>query len=385
MSDPTASAADGVLLPVDVYRRALTVGRRAAGVSGPNPPVGCVIVREGRVIAEGATRPVGHEHAEVVAIEAAGDAARGATAVVTLEPCAHHGRTPPCVDALIAAGVREVHVLLRDPDPAAGGGIARLRAAGIAVVDVAAQRPELAAEAAHDLRGFLVRVRSGRPHVTLKIAQDVDGGTIPPAGGYLTGEHARRRVHLLRAESDAVLVGGGTVRADDPQLDVRMIVSDRTPRAVVISSTGDVPADARIARAGSIVLVGPRADEARCAALRSVDVTVERIGASRDDRGIDLGDALQRLLEHRVLTVLAEPGPVLASALLAEGLVDAVELHVARGASAASVRPCLDALAALLDADAAEREVTADGDLILRADATRLVRAEERPALEEVA
>jgi diaminohydroxyphosphoribosylaminopyrimidine deaminase / 5-amino-6-(5-phosphoribosylamino)uracil reductase len=385
VSDPTARAADGVLLPVDVYRRALTVGRRAAGVSGPNPPVGCVLVREGLVIAEGATRPVGQEHAEVVALDAAGDAAHGATAVVTLEPCAHHGRTPPCVDALIAAGVREVHVLLRDPDPAAGGGIARLLAAGIAVVDVAAQLPELAAAAAHDLRGFLVRVRSGRPHVTLKIAQDVDGGTVPPAGGYLTGEDARRRVHLLRAESDAVLVGGGTVRADDPQLDVRIVASDRSPRAVVISATADVSPDARVARSGSIVLVGPRADDTRCAALRAADVTVERVGTSRDERGVDLGDALRRLLDHRVLTVLAEPGPVLASALLAEGLVDVVELHVARGAKVASVRPCLDALAGMLDADAAEREVTADGDLILRADATRLVRAQERPALEEVA
>jgi diaminohydroxyphosphoribosylaminopyrimidine deaminase / 5-amino-6-(5-phosphoribosylamino)uracil reductase len=385
VSDPTASAPDGVLLPVDVYRRALAVGRRAAGVSGPNPPVGCVIVRDGEVIAEGATGAVGHDHAEAVALARAGHAADGATAVVTLEPCAHHGRTPPCVDALVGADVGEVHVLLRDPDPAAAGGIGRLQEAGITVVDVGAHRPDLAEQAAYDLRGFLARVRSGRPHVTLKIAQDVEGGTVSPMARYLTGEHARRRVHRMRADADAVLVGGATVRADDPRLDVRHVASDRTPRPVVVSASCDIPSQANVARSGGIVLVGPDADAGRCEALRAVGTVVEHVGAAGDGWGVDLSAALRRLLDHRVLTVLAEPGPVLASALLAQGLVDVVELHVAQGATAAGVRPCLDALARLLDDDAAAREVTEDGDLILRSEAARILPAATRVALEEVA
>jgi diaminohydroxyphosphoribosylaminopyrimidine deaminase/5-amino-6-(5-phosphoribosylamino)uracil reductase len=391
VSDPTASTEGGHLLPEDLYRRALAVGRRAIGVSGPNPPVGCLVVRDGEVLAEGVTQQVGGDHAEVVALAAAGEGASGSTAVVTLEPCAHHGRTPPCVDALVRAGVREVHVLLRDPDPAASGGIAALAAAGITVVDVGARRPDLAAEASHDLRGFLARVRSGRPHVTLKLAQDVDGGTVAPTGGYLTGEGARRHVHRLRAESDVVLVGGATVRADDPQLDVRLVESARQPRPVVITTTGNVPARARVARAGAIVIVGPDADEARCEELRASGVVIERVEAATDAAGVDLATALHRLLDHRVLTVLAEPGVRLASELLAHGLVDVIELHVARGATTESVRPCLPRLAALIHE--AVRHVTDDGDLVFRAAVQAAARDEDRaenPAtavvtLEEVA
>ena len=360
------------LLPEEVYRHALTLGRRAAGISGPNPPVGCVIVRDGRVIAAGATGPVGEAHAEVAALRAAGGAAAGATAVVTLEPCAHHGRTPPCTDALLDAGVRAVHVLLRDPDPAAAGGLARLVAAGLDVLDVGALRPDLRALAAEDLRGFLTRVRYGRPHLTLKLAQTVDGATVPQPGGYLTGPAARAHVHRVRADVDAVLVGGCTVRIDDPRLDVRDAAvpegATGRPRPVLVSATGDVPVTARAVRDGTLVVVGPDADPARLAGLESRGATIVRIpGAS--DGGLAPEAFVRSLLDHRILTVLAEPGPRLAHALLDADVVDVVEVHVAGGAAVdpGRIRPASDLLRDVVRA-VPEVEVsrTDDGDLLLR-------------------
>jgi len=359
-------------LPPEVYRRALRVGRGAAGRSGPNPPVGCVILHDGLVLAEGATAPAGGAHAEVVALEAAGARAEGAVLVVTLEPCAHHGRTPPCTEAIVRAGVREVHVLHRDPDPVATGGIARLRAAGIAVLEVEGALPEVAAEAAHDLRGFLARVRHDRPHVHLKLAQDVAGRTTPVGVRYLTGAAARRRVHAIRADVDAVLVGGGTVRADDPQLDVRDVVSDVQPRAVVLSTTADVPVDAAVVRPGTIVICADAAPADRDAALDAHGAEVVRVPGTTG--GLDVAAALHALLEHRVLTVLAEPGPRLAEVLLADDLVDVIELHVAGGAEVPveRIRPACPGLAPLLaGGHAVERSVTEDGDLLLRADVVR--------------
>lgn len=374
-----------------VYRRALEVGRLAAGVSGPNPPVGCLIVRDGRIVGEGATRAVGSEHAEVVALAEAGERAVGATAVVTLEPCAHTGRTGPCADALVAAGVTEVHVLLRDPDPAAAGGVARLRDAGIGVLDVGELRPDLHDHAAHDLRGFLTRVRSSRPHVILKLAQDPSGATAPPPGGYLTGLEARRRVHRLRADVDAVLVGGATLRTDDPRLDVRHVPVARQPRAVVLSGSGTVPAAARAVRPGTIVVVAPDvlatvSEELAPAGVRVLAAPLTGPGPDR----LDVAAALGALLDERVLTVLAEPGPRLAAALLAAGAVDVIELHVAGGARAdVPMRPALPGLAGMVgrsgtgpraDRDTAtataldgdvEATTTADGDLLLRVSVAR--------------
>lgn len=380
MAHPTGPTGDGALLDEDVYLRALEVGRSAAGIAGPNPPVGCLIVRDGRIVGEGATRPVGQAHAEVVALEAAGELASGATAVVTLEPCAHHGRTPPCTDALIEADLASVHVLLRDPDPLAAGGLEQLAAAGVATVDVGALHAGLARTAAHDLRGFLARVRSGRPHVTLKLAQDVTGSMVPPSGGYLTGEHARRRVHQLRAASDAVLVGGGTVRADDPQLDVRLIAAasashaSRAPRPVVVSASGAIPFDARMLRAGAIALLGERTGPAIIAALTERGATVVTMPHTQEGE-LDVRAALAALLEQRVLTVLAEPGPRLAATMLDAGVVDVIELHVAGASGADEVRPALPQLqglvAGLADVDGTsgvERSVTEDGDVVLRLD-----------------
>ena len=368
MTDQVARSGQVPLLPGSLYGRALEVGRAAAGVSGPNPPVGCLIVRDGTVLGEGATEAVGGRHAEVVALEAAGEDARGSVAIVTLEPCAHHGRTPPCTDALIAAGVTEVHVLLRDPDPVAAGGLDALERAGLVTVDVGSVRPDLGSMAAHDLRGFLTRVTCGRPHVTLKLAQSPDGGTVPGAERYLTGEAARRRVHELRAASDAVLVGGATVRTDDPLLDVRHVPTERQPRPVILSTAGDVPVASRAVRPGAVVVHGPAVPatslhELDAAAVRLVGVPLDPHGY-----GLDLPYALAALLAERVLTVLAEPGLNLAGALLDADLVDTVELHVAGGGSARGIHPALPALAHLVTGSDVERTVTSDGDLVLRAD-----------------
>jgi diaminohydroxyphosphoribosylaminopyrimidine deaminase/5-amino-6-(5-phosphoribosylamino)uracil reductase len=367
------------LLPEDVYRRAISVGRSAAGRSGPNPPVGCVIVQDGAVVAEGATEPAGGAHAEVVALAAAGGGARGATAVVTLEPCAHHGRTGPCTDALLRSGVTEVHVLVRDPDPQAGGGIERLRAAGIAVVEVAPHLPSLAALAAHDLRGFLTRVRHGRPHVTLKLAQTPEGRTDPGSERYLTGARAREQVHLRRADVDAVLVGSATVRADDPVLDVRGVPHVRMPRPVVLATTGDIGSDARVVGRGALVLVGSSAPGQRCEELERAGATVVRVAEVEGHgvRGLDIHAALAVLLEHRILTVLAEPGPRLAGTLLAAHVVDDVELHIAGAAGhAEGVVAALPHLQPLIDGwrvhDADVSVEVHDEDVLLRAPAARL-------------
>jgi len=349
------STAAGTLLSEDVYRHALALGRTAAGVSGPNPPVGCVIVVDGTIVGEGATAAVGGPHAEVVALGSAGERSAGAIAVVTLEPCAHHGRTGPCSDALQAAGVTEVHVLLRDPDPQAAGGLERLQAAGVTVVDVGTLLPHLAERAAHDLRGFLARVRYGRPHLTLKLAQTGDGRTAAGTSGYLTGLAARTRVHELRADVDAVLVGSATVRADDPQLDVRHVGEAdgrtvRQPRPVVLATRADVDPSARVVRRGALVLVGEDATPASVAGLAERGATVVRVASVPQGDGLDLDAALAALLDHRILTVLAEPGPVLADALLSEGLVDVVELHIAGGVGRGSAVPALARLAPLIDA-----------------------------------
>lgn len=369
MSDDPARRSGRALrpLPEAVYARALEVGRTAAGRSGPNPPVGCVIVRDGSIVAEGATRAVGGAHAEVVALQVAGADARGATAVVTLEPCAHHGRTPPCADALIAAGVAAVHVLHPDPDPVAGGGSDRLRTAGIEVLDVPAVMPTVAARAAHDLRGFLARVANGRPHVHLKLAQDVDGRTVPSHGRYLTGTVARHRVHALRAEVDAVLVGGATVRHDDPRLDVRTLSTTGQPRPVILSAKGDLPQDAVVLRPGAVVVAGSDIPAPRADMLRSRGADVLTVPNAADGM-LELEAALAALLELRILTVLAEPGPRLAGALLRQGLVDTLEVHVAGGATTGveAVRPALPELAALLGAPTgAEQRSTPDGDLLV--------------------
>ena len=224
--------------------RALGLGASVRCLTPPNPWVGCVLVSTDGQAFEGATEAVGGRHAEAVALDKAGAAARGATAYVTLEPCSHQGRTPPCADALIAAGVARVVVAVEDPDHhVAGRGIERLRAAGI-VVDPPDEVDRASAEAL--LEPYLVQRRTGRPYVILKLAASLDGRTAAPDGTsqWITGEAARRDAHRLRAESDAIIVGAGTVRADDPSLTVRLIeVPADNPTRIVL---GSIPQGAKV-------------------------------------------------------------------------------------------------------------------------------------------
>lgn len=221
--------------------RAIDVAATARTRTSPNPWVGAVVIgSDGCVVGTGATQPPGGAHAEVLALREAGDAAAGATLVVTLEPCAHHGRTPPCVDAIVAAGVARVVIGVEDPDPhVAGRGVAALRAAGLQV-DVGVMRSQVAAQ----LEPYLHHRRTGRPFVVCKLAATLDGGIAATDGSskWITGEVARTDVHCVRAESDAIIVGAGTIRADDPSLTVRH-VEGRDPLRVVL---GRAPADARV-------------------------------------------------------------------------------------------------------------------------------------------
>jgi diaminohydroxyphosphoribosylaminopyrimidine deaminase / 5-amino-6-(5-phosphoribosylamino)uracil reductase len=313
--------------------RAVAVAERARHVSSPNPPVGCVLVRDAEVVGEAATSAVGGPHAEVNALAKAGERARGATAYVTLEPCGHHGRTPPCASALRDAGVRRVVYGIDDPHLEAAGGARALRDAGVEV-----EGGVLGDWIACQLEGFLTAVTAGRPHMTLKLAHTVDGRLVAEDGqrsagrgrpAWVTGEAARTAVHVWRAAVDAVLVGSGTVLADDPRLDVRHVPPrGAQPRAVVLDTRLRTPVSANIARPGTVVLTGPDPDPGRAAALRDAGVDVQRVGLGRDGR-IDLGPALGRLVELGITSVLAEPGATLAAAFVGAGVVDRLVSHVA--------------------------------------------------------
>src|SRR3954467_2968628 len=246
--------------------RALTLAERGLYTATPNPRVGCVIVRDGNVIGEGWHERAGGPHAEVVALQAAASGARGATAYVTLEPCHHHGRTPPCDEALLAAGVDRVVVAMQDPDPrTAGQGIARLKQAG---VPVTTGIKEDAARALN--RGFVSRVTRGRPWTRLKIAPSLDGKTALLNGKsqWITGEAARKDGHHWRARACAVLTGIGTVRDDDPQLTVRAVKTPRQPLRIVIDSRLELPLTARLLEGGGVLIACAAMDEAKAAQLK---------------------------------------------------------------------------------------------------------------------
>jgi diaminohydroxyphosphoribosylaminopyrimidine deaminase/5-amino-6-(5-phosphoribosylamino)uracil reductase len=318
--------------------RALALAGTVRGTSSPNPAVGCVLTRDGTLVGEGATAPVGGPHAEVVALAAAGAAARGATAHVTLEPCAHHGRTPPCTDALLAAGVARVVVAHPDPHPVAAGGAAVLRDAGVEVVGPLPAGDPLREAVAVHLEGFLAVVARGRPHVTLKLAQTLDGSLQVPGRRWVTGPVARAAVHRWRAAVDAVLVGSGTVLADDPRLDVRDVPSHHQPRPVVLDARLRTPVGAAVVRPGAVVVTAPGADPARADALRAAGASVTEV-APASGGGVDLPAALTALTGEGITSVLAEPGTTLATALVEAGVVDRLVLHVAPDAPGAADTP----------------------------------------------
>jgi len=307
---------------------ALALGRRGLGNAWPNPAVGAVIVGgedSSLVVGRGWTQPGGRPHAETEAIGRAGAAAKGATLYVTLEPCSHHGKTPPCVEAIVAAGITRVVSALEDPNPeVAGKGHARLRAQGIEVeVGVAAT------EAARAHAGHIRRVRSGRPHVTLKLAISADGKVALPGRKpvAITGSAGRDQVHLMRAESDAVLVGIGTVLSDDPQLTCRLPgMSARSPVRVVLDTHLRLPPMSTLAKTASTVptwvITAASSDAAR--ALESMGVKV----LTAEVRGVrlDLASALRLLGDQGITRLMVEAGPILAAALLADDLVDAAVL-----------------------------------------------------------
>jgi diaminohydroxyphosphoribosylaminopyrimidine deaminase / 5-amino-6-(5-phosphoribosylamino)uracil reductase len=304
-------------------RAALALARRRQGVTWPNPPVGCIIVREGRVVGRAATSPGGRPHAETGALAMAGGRARGASAYVTLEPCCHHGGTPPCVDALVEAGVARVVAAVRDPDARVNGqGMVRLRAAGIAV-----EEGVLAAEAEAVAEGFFTRVRRGRPAVTLKLASTLDG-RIATGGGqsrWITGAAARHAAHALRGRHDAVLVGIGTVLADDPELACRISGFRSLPLVRVVADSGlRIPLTARlVATAREIptwILHRAGIDAVRLQALAGLGVRLVALPGS--EAGVDLRAGLAALGEAGLTTVLAEGGARLAAGLLGADLVD---------------------------------------------------------------
>jgi diaminohydroxyphosphoribosylaminopyrimidine deaminase / 5-amino-6-(5-phosphoribosylamino)uracil reductase len=281
-------------------RKALDLAERGRGTTAPNPIVGAVVVRDGEVVGEGWHERAGGPHAEVVALGAAGERARGATLYVTLEPCAHQGRTPPCVDAVLEAGVARVVAVVSDPNPETNGrGFQRLRSAGL---EVAQPGGELELRARMQNEAYRVWIAERRPFVVYKAATTLDGRVTVPGSRWVTGEEARRRVHALRAEVDAVGVGMGTVRADDPQLTARGVGAVRQPRRLAFGR-GPLPP-----------------------------------GSELELRSGPLGEELERLADQGVQSLLLEGGPTLATSFLAAGFVDKLLLFVAPTLSGAGPR-----------------------------------------------
>lgn len=343
-------------------RAALALAERGLGATWPNPSVGCVIVRDGRVVGRGRTGLRGRPHAETEALAMAGDAARGAIVYVTLEPCSHHGHTPPCADALVAAGVAMVVVAAGDPDPRVNGaGLARLRAGGVEVVSGV-----LAAEASETLAGFFARVTQNRPLVTLKLAATLDGriATRTGASRWITGPAARRAVHALRGRHDAVMVGAGTAMTDDPDLACRLPGFAHRPTVRIV-------ADSRLGLKHSARLVTTAHEHptwvlyhtdsvsdavsatdavpgdilpSRAQRLAEADVRCVPVPAHQSEPGLDLPAALRALATRGLTRVLVEGGARLASALLRADLVDRLVWFSAPGMIGGDGLPAIQGL-----------------------------------------
>ncbi len=306
---------------------ALALARRGLGRTSPNPTVGAIVVCTGRspeIVGRGWTQPGGRPHAETVALDAAGDRARGATLYVTLEPCSHHGRTPPCTDAIIAAGVSRVVCAIGDPDPRVEGrGIKRLEDTGVRVTENCRR-----AEADQINRGHFLRVTEQRPFVQLKLAVGSDGLLAPGTGHpvWVTGEAARAKGHLLRARADVILVGSGTVTADDPDLTCRLPgMKNRSPVRVVLDSNAHTPLNARLFESLDVapvwIVCTPAAPSERRKALQERGAHVI-VADPNESGGIDLTGLLRQLADAEITRVLVEGGPHVARSFWDEGLVD---------------------------------------------------------------
>jgi len=353
----------GNVIPEDDARwmnAALALGRRGLGRAAPNPSVGALVVADGRVVGRGVTHPGGRPHAERLALAEAGAAAAGATLYVTLEPCSHHGVTPPCAEAIVEARVARVVSALEDPDPrVAGRGHALLQHAGIETV------VGIGAHAAHrDHLGHIQRVRLGRPMVTLKIARTADGyaaGDAYDARLAITGEIANTRVQVLRSMHDAFMVGAGTALTDDPLLTVRLPGAPMKPLRVVLDSGLRLEPSSRLSATAkdwpTLALTGQSAPEHREATLRARGVDVLRVsdvGAGR----LDLKAALAALAERGVTRVFSEGGPQLGSSLIREDLVDEVLLFTAPKPLGRPGLPALDPAAMRALGDSARFSIT---------------------------
>jgi diaminohydroxyphosphoribosylaminopyrimidine deaminase / 5-amino-6-(5-phosphoribosylamino)uracil reductase len=346
---PTDPASCTMYSPFDtrMMARALQVARRGQYSAMPNPHVGCVLVRDGHVIGEGFTRPVGGNHAEIEALLAAGDAA-GATAYVTLEPCSHHGKTGPCADALVRAGVAHVVVALLDPNPlVAGQGVDKLRAAGITVACGL-----LEAEARRIIPGFIARMTRGRGRVRAKLAMSLDGRTAMADGAsqWISGAAARRDVQRLRAMSCAIVTGVNTVLADDCALTVRSgelassrnaaaLADGRQPLRVVLDSRLRTPAGAQVLKGDAPTLFCHDAAVAVPVAIASS--TAQRLALPRGEHGLDLAALMNHLAAQQCNEILVESGPRLAGALLQSGLLDELIVYMAPALLGDRARPLL--------------------------------------------
>jgi diaminohydroxyphosphoribosylaminopyrimidine deaminase / 5-amino-6-(5-phosphoribosylamino)uracil reductase len=328
----------------DHMAHALRLAARGLGNVWPNPAVGCVIVKDGLIVGRGWTQPGGRSHAEVRALDQAGPSAQGATAYVTLEPCAHHGQTPPCAEALIAAGIARVVTALTDPDPRVSGkGHVLLRAAGIAVTEGV-----LSAEATHLNAGFLKCVTKGLPFVTLKLAASLDGRIATASGEsrWITGPEARRKVHAMRLSHDAVMIGSGTALADDPDLTVREMGEVRQPVRILLDRMLTHSPQSRLGRTAKDhpvwLLHSPAAPEPARSAWAATGATLIETTEARGH--LDLTGALQSLAVRGLTRILCEGGGTVAAALIRNGSVDELALFSAGLLLGADGAPALAAL-----------------------------------------
>ncbi|MGC8486903.1 MAG: bifunctional diaminohydroxyphosphoribosylaminopyrimidine deaminase/5-amino-6-(5-phosphoribosylamino)uracil reductase RibD [Clostridia bacterium] len=336
-------------MPSRLMKEALGMARRGVGRTHPNPAVGAVVVQDGRVVGRGYHRGPGTAHAEVVALRQAGPRAQGSTLVVTLEPCRHVGRTPPCTEAILAHGVRRVVAALPDPNPVASGGAEWLRQHGIPV-----ELGDGAREALLLNLPFLSWVVRGRPWVTMKAAASVDGRVATRTGEsrYLTGPEARQHVHRVRSRIDALVVGSGTILSDDPELTARGVMRARDPVRVILDTRGRVPPSARLLQTGSVaptlVYTGEETPVDFERALYQAGAEVVRVGVKHGHVALD--EVMRDLGERGLLAVLVEGGPTIHGAFLEAGLYDSVALYWAPMMLGGEARPLiagapLDALA----------------------------------------